>query len=254
MSHPEDPIADSASAKTILFVAEEHGPLYDLWQEGGCRNLSVCHVDFHCDMRGLLIDRRHGRARFVWQSDPFMNRIDSGSFLAHAVMNGFVTNLRWVHDEFVGRSHDRLYCVKYESDLSALPFRILGGKNWVPLNFVEQTFAKWEGPRPGEYLSLDWDGLAFSAYQEDRIRELMSEILDREFTPAGVFVAHSIEYCHPERALFDEFITRLEKKFATQAVRLPDKSYPQGAPSLSWQRYHQIEHFVLRGMRKRNIW
>lgn len=254
MSDAVAPIAELTTAKTALFVAAEHSPLYDLWQEQGCRNLSVCHVDFHCDMRGLLINRRHARARYVWQNDPYMNRLDSGSFLAHAVMNGIVTSLRWIHDEFGGRSHDKFYCVKYETDFSALPFRLAARNHWVPLNFDEQTFTDWEGPRPGEYLSLDWDGLAFSDYPEDRIRELMSEILDREFFPEGIFIAHSLEYCHPDRTLFDEFIARLEEKFATPAIRLPDKVYPPPAPSLSWQRYHQLESLVLRGMRKWDIW
>jgi len=248
------PMAELTPAKPGLYVAEEHGPLYDLWQEQGCRNLAVCHVDFHCDMRGLLIDRRHARARYVWQNDPFMNRRDSGSFLAHAVMNGIVSSLRWVHDEFGGRRHDMFYCVKYETDLSALPFRIRAGKSWVPLNYVEQTFTEWEGVRPGEFLSLDWDGLAFPAYREDHIRGLMSEILDREFTPAGVFVAHSVTYCHPEKALFDEFIARLEEKFATEAVPLSDQGQAPPALSLAWRIYHQMEHVVLRGMRMRNIW
>lgn len=238
----------------VLFVAAEHSPLYDIWQEGGYRNISVCHVDFHCDMRGLLIDRRLSKARFVWRNDPFMNRLDSGSFLAHAVMNGIVTSLRWVHDKLGGREYDKLYCVKYETDFSALPFRFPAHKNWVPLNFIEQTFADWGGPRPGEYLSLDWDALAFADYEEHHIRDLMAEILDREFTPEGVFVARSMEYCHPAKALFDEFIQGLEKKFATSAVRIPDKFSPPLTPTLSWQIYHQVEHLVLRGMRNRDIW
>ena len=254
MSQDATPIAELTFAKPILYVAAEHSPLYDLWQEKGCRNLSVCHVDFHCDMRGLLIDRRHGRARFVWQSDPFMNRLDSGSFLAHAVMNGFVTNLRWVHDVFGGRDYDHLYCVKYETDFSALPFHVMPGGRWVPLNFTEQTFADWGGPQPGEYLSLDWDALAFADYEEAHIRRLMAEILDRDFSPEGIFVAHSPEYCHPEQALFDEFIMRLEEKFKTLAVRLPDKLLPPQLSSRSWKVYHQLEHFVLRKMRRRGIY
>jgi hypothetical protein len=254
VSQAEHPIADSAPVQTVLFVAEEHSPLYDLWREGGRLNLSVCHVDFHCDMRGLLIDRRRGRARFVWQGDPFMNRLDSGSFLAHAVMNGFVSQLRWVHDVFGGRKYDDLYCVKYETDFSALPYRVTGGGRWVPLHFIEQTFADWDGPQPGEYLSLDWDALAFVGYEEHHIRRLMAEILDREFSPEGVFVAHSPEYCHPEQALFDEFIMRLEQKFKTLAVRLPDQLLPPQTCSRSWQIYHQLEHFVLRKMRRRGIY
>jgi hypothetical protein len=182
------PIAELPPAKPVFYVAEEHGPLYDLWQAQGYRNLAVCHVDFHCDMCELLIDRHRARASYVWQNDPFINRLDSGSFLAHAKMNGIVSSLRWVHGEFGGRRHDMFYCVKYES-----------------------------------------------------------EILDREFTPIGVFVAQSIAYCHPDKTLFDEFIARLEKKFATEAVWLSTQGQAPTPPSLAWRIYHQMEHVVLRG-------
>lgn len=235
---------------TEIFVAEEHSQLYDLWARRGDSNLSICHVDFHCDMRGLLIDRRSGMARYVWQSDPSMNRLDSGSFLAHAVMEGIVTRLRWVHDDFGGRKYDDLYCVKYETDLSALPFRLRGKQRWVPLTFSEQTFADWGGPRQGEHLCIDWDGIAFIDYDETRIRHLMAEILGRDYQPKSVFVARSPEYCHPDRGLFDGFIAKLERKFKTIAVRLPEKQHPPLHLSMPWHIYHQIEHVFLRQMRR----
>jgi hypothetical protein len=239
---------------TDLFVAEEHSQLYDLWLARGCRNLSICHVDFHCDMRGLLIDRRSGKARYVWQCDPFMSRLDSGSFLTHAVMKGIVTSLRWVHDDFGGRKYDDLYCVKYETDFTALPFRLLGRHGWVPLAFAEQTFADWGGPQEGEHLSIDWDGLAFVDYDEPRIRRLLAEILEREFNPESIFVARSPEYCHPDKALFEEFIAELEKKFKTRAVRVPFTGHPPARLTLPWKIYHQIEHGILRQMRRLGIY
>jgi hypothetical protein len=245
---------EGGTALTELFVADEHSPLYDLWRERGDRDLSVCHVDFHCDMRGLLIDKRRGRARYVWQSDPYMNRLDSGSFLAHAVMKGMVSRLRWVHDEFAGRKYDDLYCVKYETDCTSLPFRLAGKRKWVPLDFSEHTFDDWGGPRPGEYLSLDWDGFAFVDYDEAHIRRLTTEFLKYEFRPESVFVSSSPEYCHPDKALFDEFIGALEKKFRTQAVRLPSRQHAPLAPSRPWIIYHGIEYRILRLMRKWGIY
>jgi len=247
-------MAGKQAALTELFVAEEHSPLYDLWLDRGDRGLSVCHVDFHCDMRGLLIDRRRGKARYVWQSDPYMNRLDSGSFLAHAVMKGLVTKLRWVHDDFGGRKFDDLYCVKYETDLSALPFRLPGREKWVPLDFSEQTFVDWGGPQPGEYLSLDWDGFAFVDYDEDHICRLTTQFLKYEFQPKSVFVSRSSEYSHPDKALFDEFIGRLEQKFKTQAVRLPSKKHAALVPTRPWIIYHGIEYSILRLMRKLGIY
>jgi hypothetical protein len=246
--------SESDPAMTELIVAEEHSPLYDLWLERGDRGLSVCHVDFHCDMRGLLIDRKRGRARYVWQSDPYMNRIDSGSFLAHAVMKGIVSRLRWVHDDFGGRKYDDLYCVKYETDFSALPFRLAGRRKWMPLAFSEQTFAEWGGPQPGEYLSLDWDAFAFVDYDSDRVRRLTTAFLERNFRPESIFVSQSPEYCHPDRALFDEFIRELEKKFGARAVRVPSKQHAPPAASRPWMLYHMLEYRILRLMRKQGIY
>jgi len=237
-----------------LIVSDEHSPLYDLWIKHGHRNLSVCHVDFHCDMRGLLIDRPNKRARYVWQSDPYMNRLDSGSFLAHAVMQGIVTRLRWVHDDFGGRKFDDLYCVKYESDFTAIPFKTTGRDKWVQLDFIERTFADWQGPMHGGHLSIDWDGLAYAEYDEKRICRLMAEILDREFSTDFIFISRSPEYSHPNRDLFSSFIEELEKKFQTRAVYLPPKKHPPLNPGLPWKIYHLIEHSILRLLRKLGIY
>ena len=179
---------------TELIIAEEHSQLYDLWLERGIRNLAVCHVDFHCDMRGLLIDRRLGKACFVDRHIPYIHRLDSGSYLSHAVMNGIVTKLCWVHDDFGGREYDYIHCVKYETDFSALPYRLLGRKQCMPVTYAEQTFADWNGPHPGEHLDIDWDGIAFADYDENHIRRLMAEILDRDFEPESIFMARSPDY------------------------------------------------------------
>ena len=237
-----------------LIVADKHSPLYDIWLAREYRKISVCHVDFHCDMRGLLIDRQRGKARYVWQSDPYMKCLDSGSFLAHAVMNGIVTNLRWIHDDFGGRKYDDLYCVKYESDVTALPFLLMGRQSWVPLTFQEQTFAEWGGPQQDEHLSIDWDGIAFVDYDKNLIRALMAEILERNFQALSIFVCRSPEYSHPEKSLFAEFIAGLEEKFKLKAVYMPLKEHPPLTPSMSWKIYHQIEYHILRLMRKRGIY
>jgi hypothetical protein len=205
-------------------------------------------------MRGLLIDRRFGQARLVWQCDPWINRLDSGSFLAHAVMNGIVTNLRWVHDDFGGRKYDDLYCVKYETDLSALPFRLAGRGKWVPLTFKEQTFAEWDGPHPGEHLCIDWDAIANIEYGETKIRRLMSEFLNRELKVGCVFVARSPDYCCPDRSLFEDFVSVLEKKLNVQAQRITYEQHSPAQPSMAWNIYHQIEYRILRQMRKWGVY
>ena len=236
-----------------LVVAEEHSQLYDLWIQRKERDISLCHVDFHCDMRGLLIDRRKGRARYVWQFDPYIKGLDSGSFLTHAVMNGIVSRLHWIHDGFGGRQYDDLYCVKYETDFSSLPFLVASRKRWVPLQFNELTFVDWEGPEEDQHLSIDWDGIAHIDYSEDRIHSLMTEFLKRDFLAKNIFVCRSPDYSKPSKALFTEFITNLEKKFKTKAQYLPFKKQPPVKASLPWKLYHSLEYRILMLMRKRGI-
>ncbi len=239
---------------TELFVAEEHSQIYDLWMERGARDLAVCHVDFHCDMRGLFIDRRHGNARFVWSRIPYIHQLDPGSFLSHAVMNGIVTKLRWVHDDFGGRAYDDLWCVKYETDCSAFPYRFLGKKKSVPLTYDELTFSDWGGPQTGEQLDIDWDAIAFADYDEKRIRRLMAEILERDIKPEIIFVARSPQYSNADRNLFDEFIYGLERKFNVKAVRLPPYLPSSLKMSAFWSFYRKTDQFMLKQMRKLGIY
>lgn len=238
---------------TDLVIAEEHSQLYDLWLERGSRNLAVCHIDFHCDLRGLLIDRKRGQARFVGKHVPYIHLLDSGSYLSHAVINGIVTKLRWVHDDFGGRKFDYLHCVKYENDLSAMPFRLLPRQRYVPLTFAEQTFADWGGIHKGEHLDIDWDGIAFADYDEKKIRRLMAEILERDFDPESIFVARSPGYCHPDRNLFDEFIAGLENKFNVKAVRLPVLQPSPTHLSTFWNIYRNLDGRIWRVLHKLGI-
>ncbi len=237
-----------------LIVADEHSQLYDLWIERENRQISLCHVDFHCDMRGLLIDRTKGKARYVWQCDPFMSGVDSGSFLAHAIMSRIVSKLRWIHDDFGGRKYDDLYCVKYETDFTSLPFRLANGKQWVQISYEELTFADWDGPEQAEHLSIDWDAIAHVDYDENRTRRLMAGLLERQYQPQSIFVCRSPQYSHPDTSKFAEFIAELERKFQTEAQYLPLKQQPPLQPALLWRLYHRMEYRALRLMRKRGIY
>ncbi len=96
-----------------LIVADEHLQIFDLWRERGERGLYLAHVDFHCDMRGLLVDRRRGTARLLDERDPRIRVVDSGNFLAHAAASGIVDSVRWIHDRHGGRRYD-VGTVKYE--------------------------------------------------------------------------------------------------------------------------------------------
>lgn len=154
------PLVSKGHFMAEILVCEEHSQAYDTWLARGQRNLELTHIDFHCDMRGLLLDRHISRAYFIDGTDPEVDIPDSGNFLAHAIVNGTVKSLRWIHDEHGGRRYDT-GVVKYESDLSALPHRIrhkLRRNEDFPVGFDEMTFDEWDGAMLGEHLSLDWDG------------------------------------------------------------------------------------------------
>jgi len=208
-----------------ILVAEEHSQVYDLWKRRGLRALALSHIDFHDDMRGLLIDRRRGRAWRIDGGDYRIRDVDSGNFLAHAVLEGVVTSIRWIHDPFGGRRFD-IGTVKYESDLTALPHRLVhrlrGGAD-VPVAFEELTFERWDGPRAGEHLDIDWDGIASVDYDVAHIRRLMAAVLGREFAhpPATTYLVYSPGYSHPDRGLFDEFLVGLTRKLGAAVSTLP---------------------------------
>jgi hypothetical protein len=242
---------------TEIFVAEEHGQLYDLWTERGERNLSVCHIDFHCDMRGLLVNRRRQKAYFVRTRDQHILRRDSGSYLAHAIMEGMVSSLRWVHDCFGGRKYDSL-TVKYETDLSALPTRLahrFGRTAEVELDYKELTFDSWTGTKNGEHLDIDWDGIAFRAYDPERIQQLTARVLDQEYLPPPcIYVFYSPGYSYPDRKLFEKFIVGLEEKFDTTAQELPPYEGPVMYGSDIWTTWKEWKIRFARQFRKVGIY
>lgn len=207
-----------------ILVAEEHAQVYEVWRERGYRGLAVAHIDFHDDMRGLLIDRTRGRAWLIDRGDARVRVVDSGNFLGHAVVDGTVTSLRWIHDDFAGRRYD-IGTVKYGRDLTALPHRLLHrlrGESDVPLRYDELTFAGWDGPREGEQLDIDWDGLASVDYDLGRIRRLTGDLLARDFPalPEVTYLVYSPGYSHPDRGLFEEFLAALARKLEARVERL----------------------------------
>ena len=70
---------------SVLYVIEKHDQLLQLWRSQDAANIRIAHVDFHCDMRGLLIDRQTRRA---YRIGSILRRVDVGNFLAHAVVEG----------------------------------------------------------------------------------------------------------------------------------------------------------------------
>jgi hypothetical protein len=207
-----------------ILIAEEHDQVYRVLLERRVQNIAIAHIDFHCDMRGLMIDRLRGVAYMVSRYEAKF--IDDGNFLSHAIMNGLVSSIRWIHDPFGGRRHDFVGCVRYESDFTAAVHGVLHrlrGGNEVSIAFEESSFRDWDGVRPGEYLDLDWDALASIYYQPSYIRKLMDNFLNREFVviPETTFLVYSPGYSYQDRNMFERFAASLKEKFSARIVRLP---------------------------------
>ena len=206
----------------MIYVCEHHDEVLALWREQDLSDIRLCHVDFHDDLRGLLIDRRRGVAHAVGALARGAAALDPGNFLAHAVLEGRIRGLRWVHDIPGGRAWDA-GIVRYESDLLALPQRIrhrLGRGREVPLEFEEILIDNWRGPASGERLSVDWDCFASILHSKDSIRSRVAIFLERlvGHMPADTYLAYSPEYCRPTFPEFRSLVDELAARFA-QPVR-----------------------------------
>lgn len=208
-----------------LLIAEHHDQVYTVWKERQMRGLKVAHVDYHCDMRGIMIDRPNGRAHFVSERETTF--IDRGNYLAHAIMEGIVTNLCWVHDKDSGRNFDPGPVVAYESDRKAEAHRAFHAQSShqdVPLDYAELSFEHWEGLREGEQLDLDWDALAPFQFSPEKQEKMISSFLSKnhKHTPELTFLVYSPGYSNPDRTLYEDFAKELAKKFSATITRLPE--------------------------------
>lgn len=209
-----------------LIIAENHEQVYPVWEERGIRNAKLTHVDFHCDMRGILIDRKKQKAFFV--NDRETQFIDRGNFLAHAIMNGMITDLNWIHGPKGGRSYDIGPVVAYESDYLAPLHRYRharSGREAVDIKFQQGLLSKWPGPRHSELLDVDWDTFASVNYTAEHRKELIEQFFARDFThiPELTTLVYSPGYSDPDRSLFHAFADRLADHFQATITHLPDQ-------------------------------
>lgn len=204
-----------------IYTVETHDEVLGIMGRDGIREAQLVHVDFHCDMRGLLIDRRRGRAYRIWDRNP---DLDEGNYLAHAVLGGMVREVLWIHDEPGGRQDD-LQTVKYESDVTAFPHRLLLALRdapGVPIEYREMTAAEWDGKVEGRVLDIDWDYFAAREYERDSVEARVERFLLRSISgpPRACFVCYSADYCHPTRALYMDFVTRLAHQWQWEVVQV----------------------------------
>ncbi len=205
-----------------IFVVEYHDQVLELWRAEAISSKQVLHLDFHCDLRGLLINRRTQRAHRVWDRFP---GVDEGNFLTHAILEGAISGVRWVHDEPGGRQYD-LKTVKYESDLTAFFYRYLIAKRkeqGVPIHYEVIPNSEWTGLNPGELLDIDWDFFASKEYAVESIGQRVEAFFSREFphVPEQTYVCYSPDYSHPTREVFRRFVTDLAALFQADVVNVP---------------------------------
>jgi len=207
-----------------IIIADNHEQAYPVWEQHGLKHALLTHVDFHCDMRGIMIDRKQGRAFFTSHRESTF--IDRGNFLAHAIMNEMVSDLRWIHGPRGGRAFDIGPVVSYETDFLAkrhFRYHERSGQEAVPLKFEEGLLADWKGTRENEILDIDWDTFASVEYEADHRKELIEVFFARDFShvPELTTLIYSPGYSDPDRSLFDEFAERLADRFSAGIIRLP---------------------------------
>jgi hypothetical protein len=216
-----------------ILLCEEHSQVYETWRERQQTGLTVTHIDFHCDMRGFLIDRRRGLISLLDSFASPGKDVDSGNYLGHAALEGIAPKVRWIHDVHGGRRYDA-GTVKYTTDLSIRAKKLLGripqGAE-APIDFDVLTFDQWDGDISGHQLDIDWDGLASIDYDRSYARRVTEEFLAREFAvPETTFVAYSPGYSDPDRSLYEAFVERLADKFSADVKRLPPPNLRPGFP------------------------
>lgn len=190
------------------------------------RGLSVAHVDSHCDMRGLLIDRPSQRACFTSHRESTF--VDRGNFMTHAIMEGMVKRITWIHNEHSGRGYDHGPVVAYESDKLAPLYRFRHNRSDrqdMPLAYHECLFEDWNGLREHEQLDLDWDALASVEFSDELQNKMIGGFLDTDLkhTPDVTFLIYSPGYSNPDRSIYRDFGKELASKFKADIVTLPEQ-------------------------------
>ena len=218
----------------MIHVCEHHDAVLRHWRAADRREIALAHVDFHDDLRGLLVDRRRKRTYAIGKLARGAAPLDAGNFLAHATLEGRVRGVRWVHGRPGGRAWDA-GIVRYESDLFALPHRLrhaLAGGDELPFEFEERSIDDWSGPEEGELLSVDWDCFASILTDAGGIAGRVDRFFERlgGRVPADSWVAYSPEYSHPSLEAFREFVARLGARFG-QAVEWLDPALAEGKTS-----------------------
>ncbi len=247
----------------VIYTMERHHELLHLWRERDAALLRIVHLDFHCDMRGMLIDRRTRRAYRIRDRFP---DLDQGNFLTHGVLEGRIAGIRWVHDDPGGRVHD-IGTVKFESDLTALPHRLalaLRRTEGIALDYDVVRSEEWRGLREGERLDIDWDYFASTEYPLDSIPARIEAFWQSSsaVVPDEAYICYSPEYSHPSRQLFADFVRDMADRFGSSVVVLEPPNTGSGpnrrpiashVPEPLYRRTRRAYHRTAQALKERGV-
>lgn len=209
---------------TTLYVIDEHEQLLEIWRELDLRSIQLDHVDFHCDMRGMYVDRDRHQATWVGEQ-PY--GLDEGNFISHAVLENRVDDVNWVHDVPGGRVYD-LSGVIFERDFSFLiPWkrpRIETLRDGFKCRVTR--IEKWSGPNSNRWLDIDWDTFSCREIPRKSVEGRVSRFLEQLRNQPGnapefITICLSAQYSHPMKAEFDSFVQSVADIYNAKIVFRP---------------------------------
>lgn len=213
-----------------LFVIDQHDQLIHIWRELKLKNLDVVHVDFHCDMRGLLVDREN---QCGWEISEVRKTLDEGNYLRYAIFEGIVKAITWVHGVPGGRLYD-VHTVKYTSDLLSRRYRrTVRDNRALPLSYQVFTMEDWTGVDRRVFLDIDWDTFADCSLPIDEIERRVDQFLSKPIAKEldGICICYSPYHSHPSDKLFHDFVAQVAARFGAEIER---RKYIPGSNELPW--------------------
>lgn len=188
----------------------------------------MVHVDFHCDMRGLLVDRKLQRA---WQVPDVRQTLDEGNYLRYAIFEGVVSSVTWVHGTPGGRLYD-VHTVKYTTDLSNwFRRRESSDAGSIELPYAQVEMSDWPGIQGPAFLDIDWDTFADQSLPRSEIDQRVAQFLEKPLGEelSGVSVCYSQHHSHDTRDQYESFVHEMANRLNAEIVRVP---YVEGSNEL----------------------
>lgn len=203
-----------------LYAFDQHDQLLHIWREIGSKSLNVVHVDFHCDMRGLLIDREQ---QCGWRIPEVRQTLDEGNYLRYAIFEGIVSSVTWVHGTPGGRLFD-VHTVKYTSDWSSR-FNRQTVKEAEPISlpYQELEMSEWQGINGPAFLDIDWDTFADQSLPVSEIDRRVQQFLKKPLGDdlQGVAICYSRHHSHDTREQYNAFVNQMAERLGAEIVKVP---------------------------------